>query len=115
MSTPAALTVSLAEAARLLGMSESYARELERAGTFPVRVRRVGSWLRVSRADIDAYLGVSTPTPPAVDAASILLAAEIVATQTKLEFLVAQTIARPPVAAGAPAPAPEKAEEGVAA
>lgn len=86
-SNPAALTVPLAEAARLLGMSESNARLLERQGRFPVRVSRVGSWLRVSRAEIDAYLHVAPPPTATLDRDAIWLDAEIAAQEARLAAL----------------------------
>lgn len=85
--TPAALTVPLAQAARLLGMSESNARLLERQGKFPVKVQRVGSWLRVSRAEIDAYLHVAPPPPAPLDRDAIWLEAEIAAQEARLAAL----------------------------
>lgn len=85
---PAALTVPLAEAARLLGMSESNARLLEKQGKFPVRVSRVGSWLRVSRADIDAYLHVAPPPlPPAPDFGAVLIRARLAAIEAERAVL----------------------------
>jgi predicted DNA-binding transcriptional regulator AlpA len=84
---PAALTVPLAEAARLLGMSESNARLLEKQGKFPVKVSRVGSWLRVSRAEIDAYLHVAPAPAPASDFGAVLIRARLAAIEAERAVL----------------------------
>ena len=51
-------TVSLVEAARLLGVGKSSAYELAHAGTFPVRVIPIGRRLRVPVADLLRVLGM---------------------------------------------------------
>lgn len=51
-------TVSLVDAAARLGISESHARNLVRANTFPVPVIRMGRVTRVATAELDRILGV---------------------------------------------------------
>ncbi len=55
MSDPAIL--SIPEAAAELRISKRYAYELARTGRFPVPILMVGSVKRVSRRDLDAFLG----------------------------------------------------------
>jgi hypothetical protein len=92
MISTAPATVPLADAARLLGMGVSTARRAEKAGTFPVPVLRRGTWLRVSVAAIDAYLGVA-PSPASVPvgdtAGETLIRAEIAGLRAKLAVLEA--------------------------
>lgn len=45
------------EASSILGIGRSSAYAMLRAGTFPVRVLRVGKKYRVSRADLLNFLG----------------------------------------------------------
>lgn len=45
------------DASRILGMGRSTAYQLAKHNQFPVRVLRVGSRYRVSRADLLRYLG----------------------------------------------------------
>jgi excisionase family DNA binding protein len=47
------------DAALLLGVGRSTAYSLARRGEFPVRLLRVGTKYRVSRADLLTYLGES--------------------------------------------------------
>jgi len=83
-------TVTLAEAARLLGMSISTARRAEKAGAFPLPVIRTKSWVRVLRKDLDAYLSGPTQPPPVGDtAAETLIRAEITGLRAKLAVLEA--------------------------
>jgi hypothetical protein len=49
-------TVSLLEAARLLGIGRTKAYQLHREGTFPVRVREIAGALRVRLKDIEDFL-----------------------------------------------------------
>ena len=49
-------TLSVPEAARLLGIGKSLAYDLARRGEFPVRVLRLGQRMRVSRVELDRYL-----------------------------------------------------------
>lgn len=51
-------TVSVPEAGQELGIGRNTAYELARTGEFPVRVLKIGSRYRVSRADLDRYLGI---------------------------------------------------------
>lgn len=53
-----AATVSVPEAGNELGIGRNTAYELARTGEFPVRVLKIGSRYRVSRADLDRYLGI---------------------------------------------------------
>jgi excisionase family DNA binding protein len=50
-------TVSVVEAAALLGISKNYAYELIRAGVFPVRVIRAGTRHKVPTAALLELLG----------------------------------------------------------
>ena len=49
-------TVSLAEAARVLGVHRSTAWELYKRGDFPLPVMKVGSRLRVAKAHLEMFL-----------------------------------------------------------
>jgi excisionase family DNA binding protein len=49
-------TVSLAEAARVLGVHRSTAWELHKRGEFPLPVLKVGSRLRVAKVHLQAYV-----------------------------------------------------------
>ena len=49
-------TLSLAEAARVLGIHRSTAWELYRRGEFPVPVLRIGTRLRVTKVQLSRYL-----------------------------------------------------------
>lgn len=55
-------TVSLAEAARVLGVHRSTAWELHKRGEFPLPVLQVGSRLRVAKAHLEAFV-LGSPTP----------------------------------------------------
>lgn len=50
------VTVSLAEAGRLLGIGRSRAYQLTRDGQFPVPVKTIAGSLRVRLADIERFL-----------------------------------------------------------
>lgn len=52
----ACATVSLAEAARVLGVHRSTAWELWRRGDFPLPVLQVGSRLRVAKVHLEAFV-----------------------------------------------------------
>lgn len=57
--TPAAIpaaTLSIPEAAQVLGIGRSLAYELARTDRFPVRLLKLGSRRRVSRVDLERYL-----------------------------------------------------------
>lgn len=54
------------DAAEVLGIGRTTTFDLIRKGTFPIRVLRLGKKMRVSRADLLAYLG---ETNNVVDAA----------------------------------------------
>jgi excisionase family DNA binding protein len=56
----ARLTITISEAAGILGISRSTAYESVRNGTFPVAVIKIGKRLVISRAAIEQVLG----TPP---------------------------------------------------
>lgn len=61
-------TVDVVTAGRPFGIGESKARELARAGTFPVRILRIGKRYRVVTAEILEVLGLGTESPqPALD------------------------------------------------
>lgn len=49
-------TLSLADAARHLGVGQTTAYELVKRGEFPVPVKRIGGRLKVLRHDLDRYL-----------------------------------------------------------
>jgi predicted DNA-binding transcriptional regulator AlpA len=49
-------TLSLAEAARVLGISQAAAYRQLAAGTFPVPVLRIGGRIKVSRYVLESYL-----------------------------------------------------------
>jgi predicted DNA-binding transcriptional regulator AlpA len=55
-------TVSLATAARILGIHRSTAWDLQRRGEFPIPVLRIGSRLRVTKSSLVSFLrtGVAT-------------------------------------------------------
>ncbi|WP_299489908.1 helix-turn-helix domain-containing protein [uncultured Gordonia sp.] len=55
------VSTDLTTAARALGISKSTAYASARAGTFPVRVIRVGSRYVVPTADLRAALGLGAP------------------------------------------------------
>jgi transcriptional regulator with XRE-family HTH domain len=86
-------TATLAEAARLLGMSISTARRAEKAGTFPLPILRTKSWVRVLRRDLDAYLG-SPPQPQPVESptADLLTRARIAGLRAELAVLEAEEL-----------------------
>jgi excisionase family DNA binding protein len=52
--------VSLAEAARVLGIGTSTAYRLADAGEFPVEVKRIGGTRKVLIADLERYTAGST-------------------------------------------------------
>ncbi|MFF8895219.1 helix-turn-helix domain-containing protein [Brevibacterium casei] len=57
-------TLSVPEAGLQIGIGRNKAYELAKLGQFPVRVLKIGSRYRVSRADLDRYLGVTEDTDP---------------------------------------------------
>src|SRR5690349_11566629 len=50
-------TVSISEAASILGISKNTAYRLVQRDAFPARTVRIGSQLKVVRADLDALVG----------------------------------------------------------
>lgn len=83
-------TVTIAEAARQLGMSISTARRAEKAGTVPLPIIRAKSWVRVLRKDLDAYLGSAPQAATVQDiAAETLIRTEIAGLRAKLAVLEA--------------------------
>lgn len=62
--TKSAATLSVPEAGAELGLGRGTSYELARQGEFPVRVLKIGSRYRVSRADLDRYLGVTKDADP---------------------------------------------------
>jgi len=90
-------TVTIAEAARLLGMSISTARRAEKAGTFPLKIIRTKSWVRVLRRDLDAYLGnPPQPQPSSNPTTDPLLDARIAGLEAELAALYAHRAALTP-------------------
>lgn len=57
-------TLSVPEAGDVLGLGRNKAYELARQGEFPVRVLKIGSRYRISRADLDRYLGITEESDP---------------------------------------------------
>lgn len=57
-------TLSVPEAGDVLGLGRNKAYELARQGEFPVRVLKIGSRYRVSRADLERYLGITDDPDP---------------------------------------------------
>jgi predicted DNA-binding transcriptional regulator AlpA len=51
------VSIDIVTAGRALGIGRSLSYELAHNGTFPVRVMRLGSSYRVTRADLLTYLG----------------------------------------------------------
>lgn len=51
-----AQTLSLTEAAQVLGIGRATAYELHRRGQFPIPVLKIGSHLKVSRIQLDRFL-----------------------------------------------------------
>jgi len=62
-------TLSITQAAVVLGLSDRTAYELARQGRFPVRVLRVGQQYRVPGADLRRLLGL--PVEPVTDVAGV--------------------------------------------
>lgn len=56
-------SLSLIEAAALLGIGRTHAYNLEAAGDFPVPVLHLGRVIRVPTAPLLELLGLPTPTP----------------------------------------------------
>lgn len=56
IDTSACATVSLADAAVVLGIHRSTAWELYRQGRFPIPVLRLGNRLRVTKLQLQRYL-----------------------------------------------------------
>lgn len=61
--TPLTPTLSVSEAAALLGISRGAAYESIRTGEFPVEVLRIGRRILVPTAPLLAVLGVTGPVP----------------------------------------------------
>ncbi|WP_227007274.1 helix-turn-helix domain-containing protein [Brevibacterium casei] len=62
--TKTSATMSVPEAGAELGLGRGTSYELAKLGQFPVRVLKIGSRYRVSRADLDRYLGITEDTDP---------------------------------------------------
>jgi excisionase family DNA binding protein len=60
----ACTTMSLAEAAEILGIHRTTAWSLHKRGEFPVPVLKVGSNLRVVRAHLQRFLDTGLPVEP---------------------------------------------------
>ena len=56
-------TISLAEAAAVLGIHRTTAWSLHKRGDFPVPVLKIGSSLRVVRAHLQLFLETGLPVP----------------------------------------------------
>jgi len=56
-------TISLAEAAGVLGIHRTTAWSLHKRGDFPVPVLKIGSKLRVVRAHLQLFLETGEPVP----------------------------------------------------
>jgi excisionase family DNA binding protein len=52
----ACATISLAQAAQILGIHRSTAWDLHKRGKFPVTVLKIGNRLRVTKANLEAFL-----------------------------------------------------------
>jgi excisionase family DNA binding protein len=57
-------TLSLAEAAQVLGIGRSTAYKLARQGALPVPVLEIGPVLRVSAVHLERYLATAVPIRP---------------------------------------------------
>ena len=57
-------TISLAQAAEILGIHCTTARSLHKRGEFPVPVLKLGSALRVVRAHLELYMSTGIPVEP---------------------------------------------------
>jgi predicted DNA-binding transcriptional regulator AlpA len=64
-------TVSLGQAAHVLGIHRSTAWSLSQRGEFPVPVLRIGSSLRVVRTHLETYLATGIPVELATPKQSI--------------------------------------------
>ena len=62
------LTMSLAEAAEVLGIHRTTAWSLQKRGEFPVPVLKIGSNLRVVRAHLLSFMETGEPVVPATSA-----------------------------------------------
>lgn len=63
-TSPRSATLSVPDAGAELGLGRGKSYELAKLGQFPVRVLKSGSRYRVSRADLDRYLGITEDTDP---------------------------------------------------
>ena len=57
-------TISLAQAAEILGIHRTTAWSLHKRGEFPVPVLKLGSTLRVVRAHLELYMSTGVPIKP---------------------------------------------------
>lgn len=55
--------LTIVEACEYLGISKSKGYDLLHAGQFPVSVRKIGSQLRISKAELDEWLRSPQPSP----------------------------------------------------
>lgn len=86
---------SIAEVAKLLGVSKAHASHLAKTNRLPVEVTHLGQRLVVSREKLDAYLSgqpASLPSPT-TDAATILINARIEALCAELAILAPHRLA----------------------
>lgn len=58
---PETATLSLTDAAKVLGIHRSTAYDHARNGTFPIPIFRVGSLLKVNKAQLESYIQGGTP------------------------------------------------------
>jgi predicted DNA-binding transcriptional regulator AlpA len=58
------MTMSLAQAAGILGIHRTTAWSLHKRGEFPVPVLQLGSSLRVVRAHLEQYMSTGIPVEP---------------------------------------------------
>lgn len=65
---PSPHTMTIEEAAEMLGIGRYLAYKLAREGRFPTRVLRIGKLYRVPRSDIERLLGIEGAVPQAEEA-----------------------------------------------
>jgi predicted DNA-binding transcriptional regulator AlpA len=65
------MTLSLAQAAEILGIHRTTAWSLHKRGDFPVPVLKIGSSLRVVRAHLELYMSTGVPVGPGAQVAAL--------------------------------------------
>jgi predicted DNA-binding transcriptional regulator AlpA len=65
------MTLSLAQAAEILGIHRTTAWSLHKRGEFPVPVLKIGSSLRVVRAHLELYMSTGVPVGPGARVAAL--------------------------------------------